>query len=188
MTGPRARQLRQRPGNVFFLTRSLCEIFSANLAAAPQATGKLARTAVDAAAAQHEGLQRLTVTVTLPILPVLARTLEAGPCGDLTFIVGERGQPLTKESFGNMFSEAARAAGVRKSAHGVRKIAATRAANSGATVAQLNAIFGWSGSSMAELYTREATASGCPSRRCTSWRTLHEHLYPHLMMRCGAQR
>ena len=97
-----------------------------------------------------------TVTVTLPILPVLARTLEAGPCGDLTFIVGERGQPLAKESFGNMFSEAARAAGVRKSAHGVRKIAATRAANSGATVAQLNAIFGWSGSSMAELYTREA--------------------------------
>jgi hypothetical protein len=32
-----------------------------------------------------------TVAVTLPILPVLARTLEAGPCGDLTFIDGERG-------------------------------------------------------------------------------------------------
>lgn len=55
-----------------------------------------------------------------------------------------------------MFSDAARVAGVKKSAHGVRKIAATRAADSGATVAQLNAIFGWSGSSMAELYTREA--------------------------------
>lgn len=97
-----------------------------------------------------------TVTVSLTILPVLARTLAAGPCGDLTFICGERGQPLTKESFGNMFSEAARAAGVKKSAHGVRKIAATRAAENGATVAMLNAIFGWSGSSMAELYTREA--------------------------------
>ena len=36
-----------------------------------------------------------TVTVTLPILPVLAETLATGPCGDLTFIVGERGQPLT---------------------------------------------------------------------------------------------
>ena len=96
------------------------------------------------------------VTVVLPILPVLAETLEAGPCGDLTFIAGERRQPLTKESFGNAFREACEKAGVGKSAHGVRKIAATRAANHGATVAQLEAIFGWSGGGMASLYTRMA--------------------------------
>jgi integrase len=42
------------------------------------------------------------------------------------------------------------------SAHGVRKIAATRAANAGATVAQLEAIFGWTGGTMASLYTRAA--------------------------------
>jgi len=41
-------------------------------------------------------------------------------------------------------------------AHGVRKIAATRAANAGATVAQLEAIFGWQGGTMAALYTRAA--------------------------------
>jgi hypothetical protein len=35
-------------------------------------------------------------------------------------------------------------------------IAATRAANAGATVAQLEAIFGWSGGRMASLYTRSA--------------------------------
>ena len=98
----------------------------------------------------------LTVTVTLPILPVLAETLAAGPCGDLTFIAGERGQPLTKESFGNLFRDACKAADVPGSAHGVRKIAATRAANAGATVAQLEAIFGWSGGRMASLYTRSA--------------------------------
>src|SRR5262249_1761491 len=98
----------------------------------------------------------LTVTVTLPILAVLAETLTTGPCGDLTFIAGERGQPLTKESFGNLFRDACRQAGVPGSAHGVRKIAATRAANSGATVAQLEAIFGWSGGRMASLYTRAA--------------------------------
>ena len=63
---------------------------------------------------------------------------------------------MTKESFGNAFSEAARAAGIRKSAHGVRKIAATRAANNGASVAQLNSIFGWTGSAMASLYTQAA--------------------------------
>ena len=64
------------------------------------------------------------VTVTLPMLPVLTRTLEAGPCGDLTFIVGANGKPLIKESFGNLFRKACNAAGVSGSAHGVRKIAA----------------------------------------------------------------
>ena len=98
----------------------------------------------------------LTVEVTLPILPVLARTIEAGPCGDLTYIAGEQGSPLTKESFGNLFRKACRAAGVPGSAHGVRKIAATRAANAGATVAQLEAIFGWTGGTMAAHYTRTA--------------------------------
>jgi integrase len=97
-----------------------------------------------------------TVEVTLPILPVLQATLDAGPCGDLTFICGENGRPLTKESFGNQFKDACKAAGVPGSAHGVRKIAATRAANAGATVAELEAIFGWTGGTMASLYTRSA--------------------------------
>lgn len=96
------------------------------------------------------------VAVTLPILPVLAETLAAGPCGDLTFIVGAMGRPLTKASFSNQFVYACRAAGVPGSAHGVRKIAATRAANAGATVAQLEAIFGWKGGRMAALYTASA--------------------------------
>jgi integrase len=95
--------------------------------------------------------------VTLPILPVLSRTLEASPCGDLTFIAGENGHPLTKESFGNLFRKACRSAGLqRRSAHGLRKAAATRAANEGATVAELEAIFGWSGGTMAAVYTRAA--------------------------------
>jgi len=97
------------------------------------------------------------VTVTLPILAVLARTLAAGPCGDLAFICNKSGAPFTKESFGNAFADACREAGLKgKSAHGIRKIAATRAANSGATVPELEAIFGWRGGRMASLYTREA--------------------------------
>jgi integrase len=99
---------------------------------------------------------RFTTEVTIPILPVLAATLKAGPCGDLAFICGEKRQPLTKESFGNVFREACTKAGVEKSAHGVRKIGATRAANAGATVAELEAIFGWHGGGMASLYTRTA--------------------------------
>jgi integrase len=79
--------------------------------------------------------EKTDTVVTLPILPVLSKTLEAGPCGDLTFIAGENGHPLTKESFGNLFRDACRAAGLQnRSAHGLRKAAATRAAQNGATV------------------------------------------------------
>jgi integrase len=83
--------------------------------------------------------------VTLPILPPLDEALRAGPIGELTFICGTHGKPFVKEAFGTAFGEACRAAGVQKSAHGVRKIGATRAAENGATVAELNALFGWSG-------------------------------------------
>ena len=101
--------------------------------------------------------EKTDTVVTLPILSVLSKTLDAGACGDLTFIAGENGRPLTKESFGNLFRKACREAGLRRrSAHGLRKAAATRAANAGATVAQLEAIFGWNGGTMASLYTRAA--------------------------------
>jgi integrase len=96
------------------------------------------------------------IEVTIPLLPPLVEALRAGPTGDLAFICGGKRKPLTKESFGNAFRDACRAAGVNKSAHGLRKIGATRAAHNGATVAELEAIFGWTGGNMASLYTREA--------------------------------
>lgn len=110
----------------------------------------------DGVATLHTEKSQGVVTVAIPILPILQMTLDAGPVGDLTFICGVNGTPLTKESFGNLFRDACRAAGIRKSAHGCRKIAATRAAENGATVAQLNALFGWSGTQMASLYTEAA--------------------------------
>lgn len=95
--------------------------------------------------------------VSIPILPALEETLKVGPTGDLAFIVGERKQPLTKESFGNFFRYACNEAGLQgRSAHGVRKIGATRAAEAGATVAELEALFGWTGGAMAMHYTRTA--------------------------------
>jgi len=96
------------------------------------------------------------VEVPVIVLPVLQATLDAGPCGDLSFIVGENGRALTKESFGNLFRDACRAAGVPGSAHSVRKLAATRMANNGATEAQLMAMFGWTDPKMAAHYTRSA--------------------------------
>lgn len=101
--------------------------------------------------------EKTGATVTITILPVLARTLAAGPTGDLTFICGERGRPLTKESFGNMFKKACRLAGLeRHSAHGIRKTAATRVADNQGTVSEMEALFGWHGGGMALHYTKEA--------------------------------
>lgn len=100
--------------------------------------------------------QKTGTEVTIPILPELQASIDAAPTGDLIYIVGEKGKPMTKESFGNWFRDACRGAGVKKSAHGLRKAGATRAANNGATVAQLEAIFGWKGGGMASLYTRAA--------------------------------
>jgi integrase len=100
--------------------------------------------------------EKTGMRVTIPVLPVLQATLDAGPFGELAVIATHDGQPMTKESLGNAFGDACRAAGVKKSAHGLRKAAATHAANNGATVAQLEAIFGWSGGRMAALYTQAA--------------------------------
>jgi integrase len=94
--------------------------------------------------------------VALPILSVLQQTLDGGPCGDLSFIAGAKGRPFTKESFGNEFRDACRAAGISKSAHGLRKIAAIRCAENGASVPQMNAIFGWTGAKMALHYIETA--------------------------------
>lgn len=99
---------------------------------------------------------RFKVMAIVPVLPVLQETLDAGPVGDLTFIVGASGRPLSKESFGNEFRIACNQAGVPGSAHGVRKIAAATAANNGATVSQLKALFGWTDDSMPSLYTKSA--------------------------------
>lgn len=96
------------------------------------------------------------IEVHIPILPQLREALDAGPTGEMTFICGANGKPMTKESFGNAFSDACRQAGVMKSAHGVRKIDATVAAENGATLHQLNAMFGWTGSKMASHYTQNA--------------------------------
>lgn len=95
--------------------------------------------------------------VAVVVSQTLRETLAAGPCGELTFIAGERGRPMKKESFGNWFREAANAAGVAKSAHGLRKAAATADALDGYSDAELDAKFGWTGRRMASIYTREAS-------------------------------
>jgi len=62
----------------------------------------------------------------------------------LTFLVTEQGKPFTEAGFTNWFRDrCAEAALPDRSAHGLRKASATRAAENGATTHQLMAIFGW---------------------------------------------
>lgn len=96
------------------------------------------------------------VDLYIPILPALARALEAGPLGEMSFITSQYGRPMTKESLGNVFRQWCNAAGVKKSAHGIRKLAATVIADNGASEQELQALFGWTTNTMSAVYTREA--------------------------------
>ena len=101
--------------------------------------------------------EKTGMVVIAPILPALAASIAASPIGELTFIATERGTPFTKESFGTWFGKVCRQAKCPGSAHGLRKAGARRAAEDGATEAQLNALFGWAdGSRESAVYTRTA--------------------------------
>jgi integrase len=92
-----------------------------------------------------------------PWLPVLANIAAISPCGDLTFLMTEYGKPFTAAGFGNWFRDRCNEAGLPQcSAHGLRKMGATRAAENGATEHQLMAIFDWKTPGQARVYTARA--------------------------------
>lgn len=97
------------------------------------------------------------VAASIPILPALAAELEAGAAGELLFILTEYGRPFTHAGFGAKMRQWCNEAGLPHcTAHGLRKAAATLAAENGATPHQLMAIFGWTNLAQASLYTRAA--------------------------------
>ena len=72
--------------------------------------------------------------VAIPILQPLAKTLAAGPVGYLAFNVNRFVKPFTSRVLGKAFHAACKSAVLAgRSAHGLRKAAATRAAENGAT-------------------------------------------------------
>jgi integrase len=92
-----------------------------------------------------------------PILAELRHIIDASPCGDLTYLVTDFGKPFSAKGFEVRFWEWCDKARLLKcSAHGLRKAAATSAAEKGATEAQLKAIFGWKSSSEVDRYIRKA--------------------------------
>jgi len=86
----------------------------------------------------------------------LARALDAQTGRHMTWIVTRSGRSRSVKAFGKWFSDAARAAGVTKTAHGLRKTRATIMKENGATQDQRMAWLGQESSVEAEAYAESA--------------------------------
>lgn len=101
------------------------------------------------------------VTLSLPIIPQLEEVLAQSPLGSMTFLDTEFGKPYTPNGFGSWFRRRCLEAKLEQySAHGLRKAGATIAADNGASTRTLMAMYGWSSSKQAELYTRAKLLAG----------------------------
>lgn len=104
-----------------------------------------------------KGRKKKPVTIILPMLQELETILAKSPLGALTFIETAFRKPFTSNGFGNKMREWCDEADLPHcSSHGLRKAAATIAAENGASEYQLMAIFGWSSPKQAATYTKAA--------------------------------
>jgi integrase len=113
---------------------------------------------------EQKGKTRQAKPHAMPIVPSLRRSIQAyraahpEVAGHLVYLATEQGRPHTVKGLGNWFARQCRMAGLDLglSAHGIRKFGAERAFEQGASIADLQAIFGWSTLKNPELYTRKA--------------------------------
>jgi integrase len=108
---------------------------------------------------ETKGGSRIVKTHELPILPPLRQSIDATKkhVGHLVYLMTQWGKPHSAKGFGNWFKDRCREAGLEDlSAHGLRKLAAQRCAEAGATEHQLMALFGWTNPQQAAVYTKKA--------------------------------
>ena len=105
----------------------------------------------------HITAQKTGTPIVIPLEPELEAIISAmNERGREYVIEGLEGEPFTPASFSVLFWRACKEAGVKGSAHGLRKAATVRLAYAGATVPELNASMGWTGSKMATRYIEQA--------------------------------
>ncbi|MGO9329589.1 MAG: tyrosine-type recombinase/integrase [Steroidobacteraceae bacterium] len=94
----------------------------------------------------------------IPIYPSLQAVLDKTPCEHMTFLTTDFGKPFTAAGFGNWFRDRCNEAGLPKrcSAHGLRKAAARRLAEEGATTHHIASMTGHRSLSEVQRYTRSA--------------------------------
>lgn len=101
--------------------------------------------------------QKTNKRIWIPIVSELRRTLDAGPTGDLTYLVTAFNKPFTAAGFGNRFRKWCDEAGLYHcSAHGLRKACAARLAERGYSEHQIGAITGHATLKEIARYTRAA--------------------------------
>jgi len=108
---------------------------------------------------QQKNRAHKPITLAVPVLPELQSIIDATPSGTLTFLVTEFGQPFTANGFGNRFRKWCDEAGLPPhcSAHGLRKAAATRLAEAGASENEIRAVTGHQTSREVIRYTKAAS-------------------------------
>ncbi len=92
------------------------------------------------------------ITIELP--DDLIKAINATPRKGLHLVETSHGRPFVKESFGNWFRDRCTEAHVNKSTHGLPKLSATLAAESGAASHRLLTQYKWTNLATAEIYTR----------------------------------
>ena len=106
---------------------------------------------------QAKNKHRNPVDLDIPIHPDLKAIIDATPSNHLTFLTTEYGRSFTPAGFGNKFRQWCNEAGLPHcSSHGLRKAAATRLAQRGATAHEIMAITGHRSLEEVERYTRAA--------------------------------
>ena len=99
--------------------------------------------------------EKTDAALLIPIAPGLAAALEGVPRTNLTFLLTANGAAFTAAGFGNWFRDRCNEAGLRHcSAHGLRKLTATRLANAGCSEREVMAITGHRSVSEVSRYTR----------------------------------
>lgn len=116
--------------------------------------------------------QKNRAEIIVPVLPPLAESIAATKTGGMVFLLNTKGVSWKNISFGYWFAARCEEAKVPGRAHGLRKAGATIAANNGATPYELTAMFGWSSTKMAEVYTKKADRTRLAERAANK-------LYPH---------
>ena len=101
--------------------------------------------------------EKTNTPLLIPIAAELADALALVPRTNMTFLLTERGAPFTKAGFGNWMRDRCDEAGLPQcSAHGLRKLAATRLANAGCSEREIMAITGHKSVSEVSRYVKAA--------------------------------
>jgi integrase len=117
---------------------------------------------------QHEGKPWLRFTafknrnrfpsvIDVPMTPDLIEALAKSKAGDRAYLETGYGKPYVVKGLGNKMREWCDAAGLTHcSAHGLRKAAAVKMAESNVSAPELCAVFGWKNLSTAQVYIKKA--------------------------------